>query len=95
MHSNGIYRSEYNSCMNNNAPYFSTWSRQLIVERTLWAAGETFDFETFVSKDSREMGDKFITRGTLDTPWEKVKAHHSKQHGPVIRKGCPKDYLKK
>jgi len=95
MHSNGIYRSEYNSCMNNNAPYFSTWSRQLIVERTLWAAGETFDYETFVSKDSREMGEKFITRGTLDTPWEQVKAHHSKQHGPVIRKGSPKDYLKK
>ncbi len=95
MHSNGIYRSEFNSCMNNNAPYFSTWSRQLIVERTLWAAGETFDYETFVSKDSREMGEKFITRGALNIPWEQVKAHHSKQHGPVIRKGSPKDYLKK
>lgn len=94
MHSDGIYRSEFNSCMNNNAPYFSTWSRQLIVERTLWAAGETFDFETFVSKDSREMGSKFLTRGTLDTPWQQVKAHHSKQHGPVIRKGSPKDYLR-
>ena len=95
MHSDGIYRSEFNSCMNNNAPYFSTWSRQLIVERTLWAAGETFDFETFVSKDSREMGDKFITRGITDMPWQQVKAYHSDGHRPVIRKGSPKDYLKK
>lgn len=94
MHSNGIYRSEINSCMNNNVPYFSTWSRQLIVERILWAAGETFDFETFVSKDSREMGSKFLTRSTLSTPWEQVRAYHSKQHGPVLRKGSPKDYLK-
>lgn len=95
MHSDGIYRSEFNSCMNNNAPYFSTWSRQLIVERTLWAAGETFDFETFVSKDSREMGDKFLTRSAADVPWTQVKAYHSDSHRPVIRKGSPKDYLKK
>ena len=95
MHSDGIYRSEFNSCMNNNAPYFSTWSRQLIVERTLWAAGETFDFETFVSKDSREMGDKFLTRSDADVPYWQVKAYHSDSHGPVIRKGSPRDYLKK
>ena len=95
MHSDGIYRSEFNSCMNNNAPYFSTWSRQLIVERTLWAAGETFDFETFVSKDSREMGEKFITRGATVTPWQQVKAYHSKGHHPLIRKGSPKDYIGK
>jgi len=95
MHSDGIFRSEYNSCMNNNVPYFSTWSRQLMVERIMWAAGETFDYETFVSKDSREMGDKFLTRSTLDTPWQQVKAYHSEDHGPVIRKGRPKDYLKK
>ena len=95
MHSDGIYRSEFNSCMNNNAPYFSTWSRQLIVERILWAAGETFDFETFVSKDSREMGSKFLTRGGTNTPWHQVKAYHSDEHGPVIRKGSPKDYIRK
>ena len=95
MHSDGIYRSEFNSCMNNNAPYFSTWSRQLIVERTLWAAGETFDFETFVSKDSREMGSKFLTRGTTEMPWQQVKAYHSDHHHPVIRKGSPRDYARK
>lgn len=62
MHSDGIYRSELNSCMNNNVPYYSTISRQAMVERILDYAGEKFDFETFVSKDSREMGDKFLTR---------------------------------
>lgn len=62
MHSEGIYRSELNSCMNNNVPYYSTISRQAIVERIMDYAGETFDFETFVSKDRRDMGDKFLTR---------------------------------
>lgn len=62
MHSNGIYRSEYNSCMNNNVPYYSTISRQAIVERIMDYAGETFNFENFAAKDSREMGDKFLTR---------------------------------
>lgn len=62
MHAQGIYRSEVNSCMNNNVPYFSTISRQAIVERILDYAGDRFDFETFVSKDSRLMGDKFLTR---------------------------------
>ena len=93
MHARGIYRSELNSCMNNNVPYFSTWSRQIIVERIKEAAGETFDFETFVSNDSREYGDKFLTRG-LFADWA-VKAMHSEHHGPVIRNGSPIDYIKK
>lgn len=61
-HGDGVYRSELNSCMNNNVPYFSTISRQAIVERIKMLAGETFDFDEFVAKDSREMGDKFLTR---------------------------------
>lgn len=95
MHSDGIFRSEPNSCMNNNVPYFSTWSRQLIVERIKDATGETFDFENFVSNDSREWGDKFLTRSVLETPWQSAKAMHSEHHGPVIKKGSPMDYIKK
>lgn len=76
MHAQGIYRSEVNSCMNNNVPYFSTISRQAIVERIMDYSGGKFDFETFVSKDSREMGDKFLTRsaqrGTLSPSGESV-----------------------
>lgn len=95
MHAQGIFRSEVNSCMNNNVPYFSTWSRQLIVERILWAAGETFTFEDFVTKDSREYGDKFLTRGALYQPWQKLHAIHSENHGPVIKNKPLINYIKK
>ena len=95
MHALGIYRSEINSCMNNNVPYFSTWSRQLAVERIKWAAGETFTFDDFVANDSREYGDKFLTRGMADVPWQQVNATHSPNHGPVIKRGSITDYLKK
>jgi hypothetical protein len=95
MHAKGIYRPESNSCMNNNVPYYNTWSRQLMVERIMQVAGETFDYETFVSKDSREWGDKFITRGLNDTPWQQAKSVYSEHHGPVIKKGSPMDYIKK
>ena len=91
MHGQGIYRSEVNSCMNNNVPYYSTISRQAIVERIMEYSGGTFDFETFVSKDSRAMGEKFLTRsggnGSVDG------AMHAQM--PIIRKGSPLDYLKK
>ena len=91
MHGRGIYRSEVNSCMNNNVPYYSTISRQAIVERIMEYSGGTFDFETFVSKDSRAMGEKFLTRsggnGSADG------AMHTQM--PIIKKGSPLDYLKK
>ena len=90
-HGQGIYRSEVNSCMNNNVPYYSTISRQAIVERIMEYSGGAFDFETFVSKDSRAMGEKFLTRsggnGSADG------AMHAQM--PIIRKGSPLDYLKK
>ena len=91
MHGRGIYRSEVNSCMNNNVPYYNTISRQAIVERIMEYSGGSFDFETFVSKDSRAMGEKFLTRsggnGSADG------AMHAQM--PIIRKGSPLDYLKK
>lgn len=58
-HSNGVYRSEYNSVMNNNVPYISTWCRELIVRRIKKLAGETFSYEDFVANDSREWGEDF------------------------------------
>lgn len=60
-HRHGVYRSEYNSCMNNNVPYFSTWCRQLIVERIMRLAGEKFDLEKFYANDSRAMGQDFTS----------------------------------
>ena len=50
-HTRGVYRSEPNSCMNNNIPYFSAISRQAIVERIKEYAGETFSLDEFYEKD--------------------------------------------
>ncbi len=93
MHGSGIYRSEVNSCMNNNVPYYNTISRQAIVERIMEYSGGTFSFEDFVSNDSRAWGDKFLTRsgGTGVSP--ATPAMHCS--GPVIIHGSPLDYLKK
>lgn len=62
MHTRGVYRSEATSCMNNNIPYYSAISRQAIVERIMAYAGETFDFDDFVAKDSFEVGTKSLAR---------------------------------
>ena len=51
MHSRGVYRSEQNSCMNNNVPYYSTISREAMVKRIKEYAGETYSFAEFVAKD--------------------------------------------
>ena len=51
MHNRGVFRSEQNSCMNNDIPYYSTISRQAIVQRIKELAGETFSLEEFIEKD--------------------------------------------
>ena len=51
MHTRGCFRSEQNSCMNNNIPYFSAISRQAIVERIMEYAGEEFSFEEWKAND--------------------------------------------
>ena len=56
LHSRGIFRSENNSCMNNNVPYYSAISRQAIVERIMAYAGEEFTYEKFKEKDVATWG---------------------------------------
>ena len=56
MHTRGVYRSEATSCMNNNIPYYSAISRQAIVERIKYCAGEEFSLEEFYAKDSDAFG---------------------------------------
>lgn len=51
MHTRGVYRSEQNSCMNNEIPYYSTISREAIVKRIKEIAGEAYSFEEFVAND--------------------------------------------
>ena len=61
-HTRGIYRSEANSCMNNNVPYYSAISRQEMVERIKRYAGEQFDINDFYAKDVRDASNNdFVT----------------------------------
>ena len=52
-HAKGVFRSEYNSCMNNNIAYYSTWCRQLIVERIMKLSGKEFSLDEFYANDKR------------------------------------------
>lgn len=67
-HGKGVFRSEYNSCMNNNVPYYSTWSRQLIVERIMKLSGGTFSLEDFYANDKRTDSSNYGTRMSGSSP---------------------------
>ena len=81
-HQRGVYRSEPNSCMNNNVPYYSAISRQAIVERIMEYAGEEFTFEKFKAKDSAEIGavPMSMTRGVAT----KEESYNPLHNEPVI-----------
>ena len=51
MHTRGVYRSEQNSCMNNDIPYFSTISRFEIYKRIMEYAGQSWSLEDFIEHD--------------------------------------------
>lgn len=85
MHSRGVFRSEHNSCMNNNIPYYSTISRESIVKRIKRYAGEPYDFEEFVKNDKRDAG---ATTRFSNTPYTGASMR-SYQMPPVIHKGSP------
>lgn len=83
MHNRGVFRSEQNSCMNNDIPYYSTISRESIVKRIKRYAGETYSFEEFVANDKRDAGN--VTR-SADVPSSTVRSF---QMPPRIHKGSP------
>lgn len=87
MHSRGVFRSEQNSCMNNNIPYYSTISRESIVKRIKRYAGETYSFEDFVKNDKREAGN--VTRSTDRSGSVGNVNSGMHQHAPVIHRGNP------
>lgn len=84
MHTRGVFRSEQNSCMNNDIPYYSTISRESIVKRIKRYAGEEFDFEDFVANDRMEAG---ATTRSLDSGIG--RAVPSRNMAPVFHKGSP------
>lgn len=89
MHNRGVFRSELNSCMNNNIPYFSTISREAIVKRIKQYAGETYSFDEFVKNDNPNPGSR-STRYDV-APWNKLSDKPTPNHSqPIIHKGSPK-----
>ena len=83
MHNRGVFRSEQNSCMNNDIPYYSTISRESIVKRIKRYAGEQFDFEEFVAHDKRTS--EVVSRG-VDVGSVNIGMYSTP---PVIHKGSP------
>ena len=87
MHSRGVYRSEATSCMNNNIPHYSAISRQAIVERIKYCAGETFSLEDFYANDNNSVGNFTRAGGkySVDLTFG-VDPHlnHATGHGPVL-----------
>ncbi len=51
LYERGVWRPEYNSCMNDNIPYYNAPSREAIVRRICRASGTAFDLEKFVQND--------------------------------------------
>ena len=60
-HARGVFRSESNSCMRNNIPYFSAISRESIVRRIKEYAGESFSYEDFKANDTEMLMTKSST----------------------------------
>ena len=86
MHNRGVYRSEQNSCMNNDIPYYSTISRESIVKRIKAYAGEEYSFEDFVANDVIEV-EMTETKSSDNTFLNNIRA--SQQHEPVFMGKLP------
>lgn len=86
MHNRGVFRSEPNSCMNNDIPYYSTISRESIVKRIKAYAGETYSFEDFVKNDKRDAG---IVESRAFGGNGDQRTSGTYQYAPVFHKGSP------
>lgn len=85
-HNRGVFRSEPNSCMNNDIPYYSSISRESIVKRIKAYAGETYSFEDFVKNDKRDAG---IVESRAFGGNGDQRTSGTYQHAPVFHKGSP------
>lgn len=84
MHSRGVFRSEQNSCMNNDIPYYSTISRESIVRRIKSYAGEEYSFDDFVANDVMDASVETRSVGTGTS-----RTIRTYQLPPRIHKGSP------
>ena len=83
-HTRGVFRSEATSCMNNNIPYYSTISRQAIVERIMEYAGEEFTLEKFYENDKISAGAS-TKSGGMDPRYETYLSNG--RHNPPVYAG--------
>lgn len=81
-HSRGVFRSESNSCMNNNIPYYSAISREAIVKRIMEYAGEEYSFEAFKQKDVISAQSAAASADVKSGPSSLSYPTHL-QHGPI------------
>ena len=88
MHSRGVYRSEQNSCMNNDIPYYSTISRESIVKRIMAYAGEEYSFEKFVENDVIEVNMDDLDVKSSGSGYI-YNSRASQQHEPVFMGKLP------
>ena len=89
MHNRGVFRSEQNSCMNNDIPYYSTISRESIVRRIKAYAGEEYSFDDFKANDKVEAS---VSTRFAREPYTGTSIH-SFQMPPQIHRGSPLDNL--
>ena len=90
-HTRGIFRSEANSCMNNNVPYYSAISRQEMVERIMRYAGLEFSLNDFYENDVRDASNNdFTTRSLVVEDNFVTRAAASKQRPPKYMGDKPK-----
>ena len=89
-HSRGVYRSEANSCMNNNIPYFSAISRQAIVERIMQYAGEEFTLDKFYANDSDAFGS--ITKASRSAASPLTTVFYNKLQSAPVYMGDKPNY---
>ena len=88
MHMRGVFRSEPNSCMNNNVPYFSAISREAIVKRMKEYAGESYSFEEFKAHDVLDASTAGAETRSMSSALE--FAASNKQQNPVYMGDKPK-----
>lgn len=95
MHTRGMYRSEATSCMNNNIPYYSAISRQAIVERIKYCAGQTFSLEDFYANDDDSFGTITKSSVVVDRTFGvDPKFNRGSEQGSVVFMGEHPDFSK-
>jgi hypothetical protein len=84
MHARGVFRSEPNSCMHNNIPYYNAISREAIVKRIKKYAGETYSYEEFKANDRESLPATYTKSGYLFTDGEYRTSGAAYQYPPVF-----------